>query len=260
MTAQFTGKILVVDDDQRMLDMIGDFLGPEGHVLTFARSGEEALEKLDGSWPDAILTDVPQCRGEDEQIPSHRPIIVHFVLDHQRYAFDTVIEEVGVKVRLHERHHDVHGVAFRRPSTVKPIQRRAHYRVPLFGSDPIDVQLVHAHPKIHEACLIDGQAGTGQMLNLSAGGTAILVSASMLHNPRPGQYFYLTFPLPTVKEELCMLGVVTYVSPVPSSHPLRIGMAFINWAGQDFDRCCQEITRSITQLERQMLRRKRKTR
>jgi putative two-component system response regulator len=54
----YTGKILAVDDDQRMLDTIGEFLGQEGHTLTFARSGEEALEKLNGGWPDVILADL----------------------------------------------------------------------------------------------------------------------------------------------------------------------------------------------------------
>jgi putative two-component system response regulator len=58
MSIQNKGEILVVDDDQRMLDIIGEFLGQEGYTLTFAHSGEDALEKLDQDWPDVILADL----------------------------------------------------------------------------------------------------------------------------------------------------------------------------------------------------------
>ena len=73
---------------------------------------------------------------------------------------------------------------------------------------------------------------------------------------RLGDRLYLTFTLPGIDGNLCMLGIVRYVSSVRSGESARLGIEFTPWGGNDFDRCRRQITQSVTELERQALRRK----
>jgi CheY-like chemotaxis protein len=51
-------RILVVDDTEAGLDLVGYLVRVRGHELTFARSGEEAVESALASMPDLILMDL----------------------------------------------------------------------------------------------------------------------------------------------------------------------------------------------------------
>lgn len=52
-------KILVVDDEQLILDTVGDILEDEGYQVLTAESGEECLRMIsDGEVPDLILLDI----------------------------------------------------------------------------------------------------------------------------------------------------------------------------------------------------------
>ena len=51
-------RILVVDDEPTITRMVAMMLGPHGHDLTLASSGEEALARLDAGSFDLILSDL----------------------------------------------------------------------------------------------------------------------------------------------------------------------------------------------------------
>jgi len=51
-------KILLVDDDQSLLDTLGDFLKFEGYELLCSSSGEDALVKMRPFKPDMIILDM----------------------------------------------------------------------------------------------------------------------------------------------------------------------------------------------------------
>jgi CheY-like chemotaxis protein/anti-sigma regulatory factor (Ser/Thr protein kinase) len=51
-------RILVVDDEPTITRMVAMMLGPHGHDLTLASSGEEALARLDAGPFDLILSDL----------------------------------------------------------------------------------------------------------------------------------------------------------------------------------------------------------
>ncbi len=57
-------RILVVDDSQDGLDLMGYLLRARGHEALFASTGEEAVEQARGSMPDLILMDI-QMPGMD---------------------------------------------------------------------------------------------------------------------------------------------------------------------------------------------------
>lgn len=51
-------KILVVDDEQDLLDLMDIILGEEGFAVVTACNGREALTKVHSEHPDLILLDV----------------------------------------------------------------------------------------------------------------------------------------------------------------------------------------------------------
>lgn len=51
-------KVLVVDDDRRMVKTICDILNIKGYSAAAAYSGEQALEKVKSEAPDCVLMDI----------------------------------------------------------------------------------------------------------------------------------------------------------------------------------------------------------
>jgi two-component system response regulator (stage 0 sporulation protein F) len=59
------GRILVVDDDSEVRQLLRDFLSDRGYDVVVAESGLEALSTLDTQRPDLVLLDVamPEMDG-----------------------------------------------------------------------------------------------------------------------------------------------------------------------------------------------------
>ena len=55
MSAQ---RVLVVDDDRDLCDLLSDFLSEEGYDVTRAYAGQEAIDSARASVPDAVLLDL----------------------------------------------------------------------------------------------------------------------------------------------------------------------------------------------------------
>jgi signal transduction histidine kinase/DNA-binding response OmpR family regulator len=53
-----TARILVVDDEQTVGEVLQEFLIGEGYEISLARSGDEAVRMLGSARPDVILTDI----------------------------------------------------------------------------------------------------------------------------------------------------------------------------------------------------------
>jgi len=51
-------KILIVDDDRRMVKTIFDILKVKGYEPLIAYTGEEALQKIVSEKPDCVLTPI----------------------------------------------------------------------------------------------------------------------------------------------------------------------------------------------------------
>ena len=51
-------KVLVVDDERQIRDLLGEFLEREGYEVLLASAGEEAIELAERKIPHAILLDV----------------------------------------------------------------------------------------------------------------------------------------------------------------------------------------------------------
>ena len=59
------GKILVVDDDKDIVELLTLILEKDGHQITSAYNGKEALEKLEPETTDLIILDImmPEMDG-----------------------------------------------------------------------------------------------------------------------------------------------------------------------------------------------------
>ena len=100
-----TGKILIVDDDEPILELFKEVLEGEGWAVVQARDGVEALEKFDRLDPDLVLLDLMLPRLNGFEICSrlrrnarsrHVPIIMLSGLtegDAKRRALENGVDE-----------------------------------------------------------------------------------------------------------------------------------------------------------------------
>lgn len=60
-------KILIVDDDERLIDLYKATLESQGYVVKTAKDGEDALSRIMEEKPDLVLLDImmPKIQGVD---------------------------------------------------------------------------------------------------------------------------------------------------------------------------------------------------
>jgi CheY-like chemotaxis protein len=82
-TNRVVARVLVVEDDSAILDLLRDLLADEGYSISAARNGAEALEQVREAPPDVILLDMlmPVMDGwafarEYRQLPGSRAAII----------------------------------------------------------------------------------------------------------------------------------------------------------------------------------------
>lgn len=51
-------KILIIDDEKDIVDMLSEFLGQRGYKIYAAFDGEEGLKKFDSESPDIVMCDL----------------------------------------------------------------------------------------------------------------------------------------------------------------------------------------------------------
>jgi diguanylate cyclase (GGDEF)-like protein len=58
-------NILIADDEVAIRELVGEILEAEGHDITLARDGEDALEKFNHSWHEIVFSDIrmPKMSG-----------------------------------------------------------------------------------------------------------------------------------------------------------------------------------------------------
>ena len=78
-----TVRILLIDDDKEILDILSLVLEDEGFIVELAKNGHEALEKLSLFKPDLITLDIkmPEMDGIEtlkriREIETHLPIVM----------------------------------------------------------------------------------------------------------------------------------------------------------------------------------------
>jgi CheY-like chemotaxis protein len=84
LAPEHAARVLLVDDDPRLLTVLSDVLRSEGHAITTAANGEEALAVFDPGAHDVIITDLgmPKMNGWEvaERIKTRSPATAVFIL------------------------------------------------------------------------------------------------------------------------------------------------------------------------------------
>src|SRR6266481_3079413 len=77
-------RVLLVDDDPRLLSVLSDVLSTEGHAITTAANGEEALAVFDPGAHDVVITDLgmPRMNGWEvaQRVKARSPGTAVFIL------------------------------------------------------------------------------------------------------------------------------------------------------------------------------------
>jgi DNA-binding response OmpR family regulator len=93
-------RILIVDDDTSLLVLLADQLRADGYEIATARDGDEALRRLQASWPDLLIIDMmmPRMDGlslaREIKARADLPIIVLSAIDAGDSKAD-LLEEVA---------------------------------------------------------------------------------------------------------------------------------------------------------------------
>jgi two-component system KDP operon response regulator KdpE len=93
-------RILIVDDDPNLLVLLAEQLRSDGYEIATARDGDEALRRLQASWPDLLIIDMMMPRMDGlslaREIKSRAdlPIIVLSAIDAGDSKAD-LLEEVA---------------------------------------------------------------------------------------------------------------------------------------------------------------------
>ncbi|UCC29063.1 MAG: PilZ domain-containing protein [Phycisphaerales bacterium] len=203
-----------------------------------------------------ILADRPTYLNNDGSIPCGASVTVHFSLGGSRYQFDSVIEETDRSVSLGGRT-EMRGIALSKASGLADSQQRSDLRISMVGYDPITVRLARPHPDLPDACPVDAEILKGRIHDISIGGLAVLVDHRVPDAVHQGDHFFLTFVLPSIAEDFCMLGSVRHTRVVKASVSLRMGLSFHPWCGTRFAHDQRRISQFVVEHERRLLRRRR---
>jgi signal transduction histidine kinase len=81
---EHAARVLLVDDDPRLLTVLSDVLRSEGHAITTAANGDEALAVFDPGAHDVVITDLgmPKMNGWEvaERVKTRSPATAVFIL------------------------------------------------------------------------------------------------------------------------------------------------------------------------------------
>jgi DNA-binding response OmpR family regulator len=61
------GKILIIDDEKDIVNMLSEFLSQRGYAVETALDGEDGLKKFDTESPDLVLCDIKMPRKDGFQ-------------------------------------------------------------------------------------------------------------------------------------------------------------------------------------------------
>ncbi len=198
----FVRKIMIVHDPTDNKVMAGDVVPSASDVMATSESDmlTQAIERNSAavlSLPSAGMvryykTRFLRCeegRVWLESVPNERalieslildgqPAIVSFKIGNRKASFASAIYHLDCDYRFFDTQAPLQAIQIKRPPTVKPVQRRSHYRVPVRETDGFKIQLWRI---AEQAYLGDEPADFAYMpatvRDLSVGGVGVIFDA-----------------------------------------------------------------------------------
>jgi len=181
------GKILIVDDDIAALSSLGEALARDGHAVTPAGSGEEAITLGEQQDFDVVLTDL-RMKGADglqvlRVIKARRPETVFIVMTGFA-SMDTVVDAISAgaydyiskpfrldQMRLKIRQALEHASLLRENRNLREKTQNLDLQEMIIGSSPAMVEVFKTVAKAAASdatVLVEGESGTGKELGARA--------------------------------------------------------------------------------------------
>ena len=212
-------KLLLVDDVELFLDLEKSFLNRESFEIFTARSGQEALEKIQDKMPDLVLLDLfmPEMDGD----AVCREIKNNPVTRHIPVVMTTSEDTEEAKERCFSAGCD--------GFIPKPLKRQALLDV---ITEALNLSK-RSYPRVptHLSCtVIRGDDHTETWLHsIAIGGAFIEFSPP----PDTGEEFELVFVLPQQDKPVRTRAVVKWQGRISSNSPQGVGVEFISISGEE---------------------------
>jgi len=183
MAETITGRVLVVDDDQELRELLREVLARQGHTVTTAGDGSQALALLQSREVDTVLADLNMpgtggldlCTRLQDQVPG-LPVVILTAFGSldtaiaalRAGAYDFVTKPVDLDLLAHTvrravRHRQLEQTLHRLQDEV----RRQRSTGALLGESPPMAEvrdLVSRIAGLDSSVLIRGESGTGKEL------------------------------------------------------------------------------------------------
>jgi c-di-GMP-binding flagellar brake protein YcgR len=205
---------------------------------------------------DQIYVDRPQAGGSPLSLDPGRSVTVHFLVGGTRYAFDSRIRRPHCLVQLNASQ-QIAGTALAIPAEVRQQQRRADFRLSLAGYEGVVAKI---HAGVREgggSCAIDARVVSARLVNISTGGLGVLLDTSATAGWRVGAVFFMSFSLPEVEVEFCMMTELRHLERIHEGASTVAGFIFLPWELCPLQPYARRISRFIATEQRKQLRRNR---
>ena len=222
---------------------------PDGGPLT-------AWARMLGCENEVIQLDQPQTAARNIALAPGQRVTVFLHVKGKRYRFCSVVVEPRIRIRLNERM-VVAGFALEWPLELVEAQRRDDFRVSVAGTRDIPVCFHGMTVPAPGPVPLDVPRFQGRIVDVSAGGIAVLISRTELRSVRLGELFYSEFFLPEDDQPFTPVCQASHASLVRTDTARLVGMQFMPWIGCDAKQMNQRTRRFVVAEQRRQLRRRR---
>ena len=236
--AEFKPKILVVDDDPSLLQLMGEVLGQMGAEAHLLESSEKAAELIEKQRYDG------------------------FFLDWQMPGMDGL--ELARRIRLSGSNARAPIVLLTGAADPAVLEAAFHAEVNFFLPKPLSVeqlrtllnesrgQMTHdrrdyqrAPVEAHTRLRWENRESAGNAVNLSARGALV----KLLSAPEPGSAVEVEIELPGLARPIHLRGSVVRVEPGESASGAEVGIRFESYEVESLEKLAQFVARALADEE-----------
>jgi len=243
--------------DQAAREVVGEAcarnMAAELHIPQSDGGLLTAWTRMLGCEGELIQLDQPQAISGCISLAPGQRVTVFLHVKGKRYRFHSAVAQPRVRIRLNERM-VVTGITLEWPSEVMEAQRREDFRVSVAGTRDIPVCFHGLTVPAPGPVPVDVPRFGGRIVDVSAGGMAVLIARTEIRNLRLGDLFYSEFLLPEDDQPLTPVCQVRHANLVRADTARLVGMEFMPWVGCDAERMNQRTRRFVVAEQRRQLR------
>lgn len=247
-------------DNQAILEVVAEAcarnMPAELHIQNPDGDMATAWARLLECHDETIQLDQPQAGSGTINLTPRQRVTVFLHVRGKRYRFHSFVVEPRARIRLNERM-VVTGISLAFPNELVEAQRREDFRISVAGTHNIPVRFHGLTVPSPGPVPLDVPRFEGRIIDVSAGGAAVLVARTELRSVRLGELFYSEFTLPGDDQPLAPVCQARHSQLVRTDTAHMLGMQFVPWIGCDAKQINQQTRRFVIAEQRRQLRRRR---